>query len=64
MQVSLDLAGYAVVLSDTAGIRETSDPIEAEGINRALARARTADLQLVVFDSSVRNLYVFRGLGA
>ncbi len=53
LQVSLDLAGYAVVLSDTAGIRETADPIEAEGISRALARGGAADLRLAVFDASV-----------
>lgn len=53
-KVSLDLGGYPVVLSDTAGIRESSDPVEAEGIHRALHRGHSADLRLFVFDASVR----------
>ena len=39
MEVALDLGGVPVVLVDTAGVRETRDPIEAEGVRRALARA-------------------------
>jgi tRNA modification GTPase len=46
IEVALDLGGVPVVLVDTAGVRETSDPIEAEGVRRALARAQSADLVL------------------
>lgn len=46
IEVHLDLAGRAAVLLDTAGLRETDDPVEAEGIRRALARAAQADLVL------------------
>lgn len=46
LEVHLDLAGQAVTLIDTAGLRETDDEIEAEGIRRARARAAAADLVL------------------
>jgi tRNA modification GTPase len=46
LEVHLDLAGRPATLLDTAGLRETSDPIEAEGIARARARAAHADLVL------------------
>lgn len=52
IEVHLDLGGYPVVLADTAGLRESLDDIEAEGIRRALARAAEADLKLVLFDAS------------
>jgi tRNA modification GTPase len=51
IEVSLDLNGVPVVLVDTAGIRATTDPIEAEGIRRALARAHEADLVLWLVDA-------------
>lgn len=46
LEVHLDLAGRPVTLLDTAGLRDTTDPVEAEGINRARQRAATADLIL------------------
>ncbi|MEW6255466.1 MAG: tRNA uridine-5-carboxymethylaminomethyl(34) synthesis GTPase MnmE [Pseudomonadota bacterium] len=46
LEVYLDLAGQAVTLIDTAGLRETDDEIEAEGVRRARARAAAADLVL------------------
>jgi tRNA modification GTPase len=46
LEVHLDLAGYPVTLLDTAGIRETTDPIEALGVQRAEVQARRADLVL------------------
>ncbi len=49
---SFELGGYAVVLQDTAGVRDSGDQVERIGIERALARAREADLLIVVFDSS------------
>ena len=44
LEVALDLGGVAVTLIDTAGLRETADPIESEGVRRAKARIGTADL--------------------
>ena len=46
IEVHLDLEGYPVTLLDTAGIRETDDPVEREGVARARARAAAADLVL------------------
>jgi tRNA modification GTPase len=46
IEVQLDLDGYPVTLIDTAGIRETEDPVEQEGVRRARARAAEADLVL------------------
>lgn len=43
LEVHLELAGQAVTLLDTAGLRETADAVEAEGVRRALARAEAAD---------------------
>lgn len=46
IEVRLDLGGIPVVLVDTAGLRESADAIEAEGVRRALQRAENADLVL------------------
>lgn len=48
IEVHLDLGGYPVTMLDTAGIRETDDPVEREGVARARKRAREADLVLWV----------------
>ena len=50
IEVFLDLRGYPVMLVDTAGIRETEDPVEREGVDRALRRASHADLTLWLDD--------------
>jgi tRNA modification GTPase len=46
IEVQLDLEGFPVTVIDTAGIRETDDPVEQEGVRRARARAAEADLVL------------------
>jgi tRNA modification GTPase len=51
IEVQLDLDGYPVTLIDTAGIRDTADPIEQEGVRRARSRAAEADLVLWVTDA-------------
>jgi tRNA modification GTPase len=53
IEVHLDLGGYPVTLLDTAGIRESADPVEQEGVRRARARADAADLVLWVTEPSV-----------
>jgi len=52
IEVHLDLGGLPVTLLDTAGIRETSDPVELEGVRRARERAASADLVLWVVDAA------------
>ncbi len=52
LEVPLDLAGLPVTLIDTAGLRPAADPVEAEGIRRARARAAAADLRLVLLDGA------------
>ncbi len=51
IEVHLDLAGLPVTLLDTAGIRETDDPVEREGVMRARARAASADLVMWVVEA-------------
>jgi len=51
IEVQLDLDGYPVIVIDTAGIRETDDPVEQEGVRRARARAAEADLVLWLTDA-------------
>ena len=53
-----NIDGLAVMLVDTPGVRETSDPIEREAIERSGAEVRSADLVVVVLDASVQ---VMRG---
>lgn len=48
LDAQLVIDGYAVTLSDTAGLRQSDDPVEAEGVRRARARAEAADLRLWV----------------
>ena len=50
VEVYLNLGGYPVVLADTAGIRDSDDHIEAEGVRRARARGDQADLRIVLYD--------------
>jgi len=50
IEVHLDLAGYPVVVADTAGLREGQSDIESEGIRRALERANNADLKIYLCD--------------
>lgn len=48
LDADIMIGGYAVTLSDTAGLRDSEDPVEAEGIRRARLRAEGADLRLWV----------------
>ncbi|MEQ1780212.1 MAG: tRNA uridine-5-carboxymethylaminomethyl(34) synthesis GTPase MnmE, partial [Hyphomonadaceae bacterium] len=54
VEVRLVLSGHPVWVADTAGLREASDAIEAEGVRRALARAEEADLRIWVSDAAER----------
>jgi len=50
VETSLDLRGFPVTLVDTAGLRDSDDPIEREGVARARRRAARADLTLRLVD--------------
>jgi len=52
LEVSLHLGGLPVVLVDTAGLRESADPVEREGVRRAREQASIADLALRLIDLS------------
>jgi tRNA modification GTPase len=52
VEVRLDLGGYPVVVADTAGLRDTSDKIEGEGVRRAISRAEGGDAVLMLLDAT------------
>ena len=51
VETHLNIDGYPVIISDTAGIRESKDEIEKKGIKLSLMKAENADLKLVVVDA-------------
>jgi tRNA modification GTPase len=51
IEIHLNIDGYPVIVSDTAGIRESKNEIEKKGIKLSLNRAEEADLKLVVVDA-------------
>jgi tRNA modification GTPase len=52
IEVHLDLGGLPVIVTDTAGIREAENVVEAEGVRRTLTRVRDADLVLWMVDAT------------
>uniref|UniRef100_A0A7M4DWZ4 GTP binding protein 3, mitochondrial n=1 Tax=Crocodylus porosus TaxID=8502 RepID=A0A7M4DWZ4_CROPO len=52
VETTLNVGGYPVVLSDTAGLRDARDPVEREGVSRARDRLQQADLVLAVLDAA------------
>lgn len=52
IEVPLDLGGFAAVLVDTAGVRDSTDAIEQEGVRRARAQAAAADLRILLLDAT------------
>ncbi|CAL8349944.1 unnamed protein product [Gadus morhua 'NCC'] len=53
VETALDIGGFPVLLSDTAGLRDSPDPVEQEGVRRARERVQQADLALVVVDCTL-----------
>ncbi len=51
VETTMDVAGYPVILADTAGLRETAEEIETEGIRRAKRRVNEADFVIAVADA-------------
>ena len=52
IEVQMDLGGLPVTLLDTAGLRDTDDEVEAEGVARAKSRAAAADIRVFLSDGS------------
>jgi tRNA modification GTPase len=52
IEVHLNLGGYPMILTDTAGLRNAAEAVEAEGVRRALARAAASDIVVLVLDGS------------
>lgn len=52
VEARLDLGGYLLLVADTAGVRQTDEPIEAEGVRRALAHA-AGGMSLLLLDGSL-----------
>ena len=52
LETKIDISGIPLTLLDTAGVRETRDEIEGEGIRRAEERARDADILMIIVDGS------------
>ena len=50
IEVRMDLSGLAVTFLDTAGLRETTDPVERIGVERAQERAKAADLRIYMLE--------------
>jgi len=59
VEVHLNVDGYPVIISDTAGIRDSKDEIEKKGIKLSLKKAENADLKLVVVDAKSIDLSGF-----
>ena len=59
VETHLNIDGYPVIISDTAGIRDSKDEIEKKGIKLSLKKAENADLKLVVVDAKSINLSPF-----
>ena len=54
IEETVEIEGIPVQVVDTAGVRETRDPVEDVGVQRALEHARTADVVLALFDAHTR----------
>ena len=59
VEAHLNIDGYPVIISDTAGIRDSKNEIEKKGIRLSLKRAENADLKLVVVDAKSIDLSSF-----
>ncbi len=53
VETTLDIAGWPIIVADTAGLRETSDLIEREGVKRAQLKALQDDIRIVLFDGDI-----------
>lgn len=59
VDIHLDLNGYPVIITDTAGIRETEEAIEKQGVEIAYRKINDADLLICLFDASLDTVQAF-----
>ncbi|ABD45538.1 tRNA modification GTPase TrmE [Ehrlichia chaffeensis str. Heartland] len=57
LEAHIDVAGYPIIIIDTAGIRESTDPVEQEGIKRAKLKAENADFKIVMLPYEKRDIF-------
>ncbi len=62
VDIHLDLNGYPVIITDTAGIRETEEAIERQGVEIAYQKIKDADFLLCLFDASQDTVQVFENI--
>lgn len=62
IDIHLDLGGYPVIFTDTAGIRETNEKIEKQGIEIAIDKAKNADFVICLFDGLKDNVQIFENI--
>ena len=63
IETHLNIGGYPVIISDTAGIRESEDEIERKGIKLSLKKAEEADLKIIILDQKTqKNSHFLRDL--
>ena len=59
IDINLDIDGYPIIMTDTAGIRETNNPIEKQGIDIAVQKTKEADFVIAIYDASDSKNYNF-----
>ena len=59
IDINLDIDGYPIIITDTAGIRETNNPIEKQGIDIAVQKTKEADFVIAIYDASDSKNYNF-----
>ena len=59
IEVHLNIDGYPVIMSDTAGIRDSKDEIEEKGVKLAFKRAQDADLNIILLEPKSTNFTSF-----
>lgn len=62
IDIHLDINGYPVMFTDTAGLREAEEEIEQKGIEIAYGKIQTADLVICLFDASKDSVQIFDNL--
>ncbi len=62
IDLSLDINGFPVIFTDTAGIRKTEDVIEKQGVEIAFEKIKQADLVLALFDATKDDITIFNDI--